>query len=180
MQSTIQANDIFNFSSYQNVLEAVEKDIYANSPLQVVRSLSSSKKGSFFEKLTKEFLKSQGFEIQPRDNSGHDLVAVRKRIRNQVEVKGSSLWGGGSQFRWGQIRPSQDYDIVCFVAMWPEKIEFFGATKKEVSDYVLEQDGEGNWIHNMHGGKTVNSGTFLIQGFPEQFSWMRPLGDVLR
>jgi hypothetical protein len=64
--------------------------------------------------------------------------------------------------------------------MWPDKIEFLGATKKEVSDYVLEQDGEGNWVHNMHGGKAVNSGTFLIQGFPKNFSWMRPLEEALR
>jgi hypothetical protein len=180
MQSIIQANDIFNFSSYRNVLEINEKDIYANSPFRSIKSLSSSKKGSFFERLTKEFLMSQGFEVQSRDNSGHDLVAIRKGIRNQIEVKGSSLWGRGSQFRWSQIRPSQDYDIVCFVAMWPDKIEFLGATKKEVSDYVLEQDGEGNWVHNMHGGKAVNSGTFLIQGFPKNFSWMRPLEEALR
>lgn len=180
MGNLIQARDILNFSSYQNVLKTVENDIYANSPFRVVRSLSSSKKGAFFEKLTKEFLSSLGFEIKTRDNSGHDLVSVFEGTRTQIEVKGSSLWEGGSQFRWGQIRPNQEYDVVCFVAMWPEKIEFLGATKKEVSEYVLEQDEKGNWIHNMHGGKTVNSGTFLIQGFPEQFSWMRPLEEVIR
>ena len=176
----ITSEQIFDFESYNQVLESAKNDIYADSPFKVVRNLSSSKKGSFFERLTKEYLKSKGFTVSKREDSGHDCVVKGAVDKYLVEVKGSSLWEGGSQFRWGQIRPSQNYSVVCFVAMWPDRLEFLASPKDAVSEYVLEQDEEGNWLHNMHGGKTVNSGTFLIQGFPEQFSWMRPLEEVIR
>lgn len=180
MPNSIQANDIVHFKSYQKVLEAVEKDIYAGSPFRDVRTLSSSKKGAFFEKLAKEYLVSLGFTVGKKEDSGHDLVVSLNSGKRLVEVKGSTLWGDGTQFQWGQIRPAQNYDTVCFIAMWPDRVDFFGAAKESVNGYILQQDAEGNWLHNHHGGKKVNSGTFKVSGFPEQFSWMRPLDEVIR
>ena len=44
---------------------------------------------------------------------------------------------------------------------------------------VEVQDKNGRWIHNQHGGKKVNSGTFFIDGMPKDFSWFSSLEEVL-
>jgi hypothetical protein len=89
------------------------------------------------------------------------------------------LWGEGTHFRWQQIRTNQDYDLICFLAVYPDKVELLGATKDEVCYNLEVQDENGFWKFNQHGGKKVNSGTFAIDGFPEDFHWMRALEDVL-
>jgi hypothetical protein len=89
------------------------------------------------------------------------------------------LWGDGTHFRWQQIRTNQDYDIICFVAVYPEVIQFYAATKYEVKSIVEVQDENGYWIYNQHGGKTVNSGTFFLDGMPKDFSWFSSLEEVL-
>jgi hypothetical protein len=175
----ITAEQIHSFQAYQKANEEKARDVYANSPFRVIRDLSSSKKGKFFERIFQEYMEAQGLEVLKRLNDGHDRI-VRKNLHNKVEVKGSSLWEGGSQFQWSQIRPAQDYDIICFIAMYPDRMEFFGSTKQDASDYLTQQDENGFWKFNQHGGRTVNSGTFKLTGFPEQYSWMRPLEEVLR
>jgi hypothetical protein len=172
----IPAAEIESFEAFQNVLNEKQKDVYAGSPFRCVKELSSSKKGKFFERITEEYLRNLGFVVSRAGSSDYDRL-----INNivKLEIKGSSLWEGGIQFRWSQIRPKQSYDIICFLAMFPDKIEFFGAPKAVVDGVVLERDNEGNWLHNMHGGKTVNSGTFLLQGFPDNFTWFQPLDQVI-
>lgn len=172
----ISATEIENFEAFQSVLTEKQKDIYADSPFRHVKGLSSSKKGKFFERIVDEYLRGLGFVVGRSRNSDYDRLINDKVC---LEIKGSSLWEGGSQFRWSQIRPKQSYDIICFLAMFPDKIEFFGAPKATVDDVVLARDDEGNWLYNMHGGKTVNSGTFLLQGFPKNFTWFQPLDVVI-
>jgi hypothetical protein len=62
---------------------------------------------------------------------------------------------------------------VVFVAAYPDRVEFYEADKATVRTNVEVQDSDGNWIYNQHGGKKVNSGTFCIDGFPEDFPWMK-------
>jgi hypothetical protein len=173
----ITANQIGSFTSYKKALESAAKDVYANSPFKVIRDLSSSKKGKFFETVVEEYLRERGFTVDRSGNSDFDRL-IDKTIR--LEIKGSTLWEGGSQFQWSQIRPSQEYDIICFVAMYPDRIDFLGSTKKEACDYLTVQDENGFWKFNQHGGKTVNSGTFRLTGFPEQYEWMRPIEEFIR
>ena len=79
------------------------------------------------------------------------------------------MWGTGTHFRWQQIRPGQDYDDMVFVCVFPDRVEFYEADKQTVTAAVEVQDEKGNWIYNQHGGKTVNSGTFCLDGFPKRF-----------
>lgn len=175
-KTMIFADEIEQFASFQDVLNERQKDVYANSPFRFVKALSSSKKGKFFEKIVTEYLKRQGFKVGRADSSEYDRK-INGKIR--LEIKGSSLWEGGTQFRWAQIRPKQSYDVICFLAMHPDRIELLGAPKSVVDEVVLERDSEGNWLHNQHGGKKVDSGTFMLQGFPQDFPWMCPLEEIL-
>ena len=78
-----------------------------------------------------------------------------------------------------QIRPSQDYEVIVFIAIYPKRIEFHAATKEVVSEFVQTPNEDGFFVHNQHGGKTKNSGTFFLDGFPEDFPFMTSLDRVL-
>lgn len=172
----IFAEEILDFSTHQKALTEKSKDIYADSPFRVYKEMSSKKKGKFFELLVEEYLKKQGHKVERSLNSDYDrLVNGNKK----VEIKGSMLWGEGTHFRWQQLRTKQDYDVVCFVAVYPDRVQFYGVTKKDLRYNVEVQDSQGNWTFNQHGGKTINSGTFVIDGFPEDFSWFAALEDVI-
>ena len=167
----ILAEDIGKYVCYNNVMTAVETDIYKDSPFKIYKDLSSKKKGAEFEKLVEEYAKNMGLWVRPRSDDGHDRII---ESLDKTEIKGSLLWGPKyTNFRWQQIRPNDDYDNIVFLAVCPDRIDFYYASKDEVSEVVEVQDERGYWPHNQHGGMKVNSGTFKIDGMPEDFSWMK-------
>ncbi len=167
--------EITALNCHSLALKEKTSDLYLHSNFKVYKDMSSRKKGKFFEMIVAEYFQKQGYDVAKAINSDHDRVIKRKK----VEIKGSFLWGDGTHFRWQQIRTGQDYDVMCFLAVHPDKIEFYGATKEEVRYNVEVQDMQGNWIYNQHGGKKVNSGTFAIDGFPNDFTWFRPFEEVI-
>lgn len=172
----IFAEEINAYQCYIDALNEKNTDPYENSPFRVYKEMSSRKKGKHFELIVEEYLRKQGYKVSKALNSDHDRI-INDRIK--LEIKGSLLWGDGTHFRWQQIRTNQDYDIICFVAVYPEVIQFYAATKYKVKSIVEVQDENGYWIHNQHGGKTVNSGTFFLDGMPKDFSWFSSLEEVL-
>lgn len=172
----IFAEEINSYQCHIDALIEQNNDPYKNSPFRIYKQMSSKRKGKYFEKIVHEYLQKQGYNVDKAVNSDHDRV-INDLIK--LEIKGSLLWGDGTHFRWQQIRPSQDYDIICFVAVYPEAIRFYAATKYEVKSIVEAQDENGHWIYNQHGGKTMNSGTFFLDGMPEDFSWFSSLEEVL-
>jgi hypothetical protein len=144
------------------------KDPYINSPFMSLKSMSSKKKGKYFELIYAEYMSTKGNKVEKSDSTEHD----RKVNGRKKEIKGSFLWGTGSHFRWQQIRTAQDYDDVVFICVYPDRIEFYEAEKETVSLVVEEQNEKGEWIHNQHGGKKKNSGTFFLDGLPSDFPWM--------
>ena len=165
----ISVKDYCETNTYVEICTEECQDIYANSALKGLKRLSSRKKGKYFERLYQEYAKSLGSVVEKPVNSGHDrIVDGRKK-----EIKGSFLWGNGTHFRWQQIRPSQDYDDVIFIALYPDRIEFYEADKKTVKNIVETKNDHGEWVHNQHGGKKVNSGTFFLDGFPCDYPWMK-------
>lgn len=171
----ITPQDIQTFSSHTLAKLEREVDPYQDSEFLVYKQMSSKKKGKYFELIVEEFLRNKGCIVSKSLNSDHDRVVNGKKL----EIKGSLLWGTGTHFRWQQIRTNQDYDIICFVAIYPDKIELFGSTKEIVKEKLEIQDEQGNWIYNQHGGKKVNSGTFVIDGMPSDFNWFVPLVDII-
>jgi len=159
--------------SNSNVFALIEKeqskDLYIHSPFKAFKSLSSKKKGKFFEHLYADYVSGKGFKVEKPDNSDHD----RKVNGRKKEIKGSFLWGAGTHFRWQQIRPGQDYDDVVFVSVYPDHVEFHEADKVTVAANLVIQDENGFWIHNQHGGKRVNSGTFFLDGIPSRVKWLK-------
>jgi hypothetical protein len=172
----IFAEEINSYQCHIDALIEQNNDPYKNSPFRIYKQMSSKRKGKYFEKIVHEYLQKQGYKVDKAVNSDHDRV-INDLIK--LEIKGSLLWGDGTHFRWQQIRPSQDYDIICFVAVYPEAIRFYAATKYEVKSIVEVQDENGHWIYNQHGGKTMNSGTFFLDGMPKDFSWFSSLEEVL-
>lgn len=171
----ITPQDIQTFSSHTLAKLEREVDPYQDSEFLVYKQMSSKKKGKYFELIVEEFLRAKGYIVSKSLNSDHDRVVNGKKL----EIKGSLLWGTGTHFRWQQIRTNQDYDIICFVAIYPDKIELFGSTKEIVKEKLEIQDEQGNWVYNQHGGKKVNSGTFVIDGMPSDFNWFVPLVDLI-
>lgn len=176
----VQPNEITDMNVFREVLEREGKDPYRNSVFLPIKQLSSKAKGAVCERIVAELFSKKNYKVTKANNSDHDRIINGKK----VEIKSSFMWvdkktGQGTHFRWQQIRPSQDYDIVCFVAIYPDKAEFWGATKEESRKHLEVQDADGNWIYNQHGGKKTNSGTFCIDGFPGDFSWFKRFEELL-
>lgn len=166
----ILSENIGDYDSYRMIMSANEKDIYKDSEFKIYKDLSSKKKGAEFEKIVEEYAKKNGLEVKPPESSEHDRIIEGF---GKTEIKGSLLWGSGTNFRWQQIRPKQDYDNMVFLAVYPDRIDFYWASKETVRDAVEVQDERGYWPHNQHGGMKVNSGTFYLDGMPEKYPWMK-------
>ncbi|MCW3976847.1 MAG: hypothetical protein NWE77_02820 [Candidatus Bathyarchaeota archaeon] len=168
-----------NLSSLDVLQEIKEKEVldpYRNSPLFGLKKQSAKSKGAAIEKLVSEILTGKGHAVTTGGSSDYD----RKVDGVKVEIKGSFLWGSGTHFRWQQIRPAQDYDIICFVALFPDRVELYGATHEQCKKHLDVQDSNGHWPYNQHGGKTVRSGTFCIDVKPDEIpSWFKKLEELL-
>lgn len=154
---------------YFDILKDKSICIYQKSAFAPLKSMSSRKKGKYFESISKDYLNSLGFTISKSISSDHDFFAEKIKI----EVKGSFLWEGNKGFKFQQIRTNQDYDILMFVSVFPERIEFHACSKATSKQYLEVQDDNGKWIHNQHGGNKTNSGAFLISGYPNEIAWMK-------
>jgi len=171
----IQAEQIKKLNVWNTIQNQNKNDLYADSDFLVLKQLSSKKKGKYFEDIVKEYFYSNGYDVKKSESSDHDVIINGLK----VEIKGSFLWGLGTHFRWQQIRVNQDYDVICFLAIYPTHVELYGATKEDCKKHLEVQDSRGYWIYNQHGGKRVNSGTFVIDGFPSDFSWFRNLEELI-
>ena len=169
----ITPEQYINYRCVRDVEKKAKKDPYLGTPFITVRNLSSRSKGAFFEKLTKEWL-SATFDLYSNkpSSSQHDTIINDVKI----EIKGSTLWvdgeGNPTHFRWQQIRTAQDYQIMIFMAMYPDKVKFYYATKQDLLDNL------DPLIYNQHGGKGIDSGTMSIDGYPEDFVWMKEIKDA--
>tara|TARA_Y100001937_G_scaffold14425_1_gene19351 strand:- start:20098 stop:20928 length:831 start_codon:yes stop_codon:yes gene_type:complete len=172
----ILAEWIHNYKCHDDAVNNRDIDPYNGSPFQIYKDMSSKRKGKFFEMIVAEYCENLGCLVERATNSEHDRIISKQK----AEIKGSTLWEGHDElFRWQQIRPNQDYDIMIFLAMYPDRVDLFASKKKDVVDYVTKQDEDGNFIHNQHGGKSVDSGTYFIQGKPSDFPFFRPIQSVI-
>lgn len=167
----LQIEEYQSLSCVNDLSNKMNNDPYRGTPFEAARNLSSRSKGAFFEKLVKEYLKYKfpSLMIRKPFSSDHDTIMNDCKI----EIKGSTLWcsvdGTPTHFRWQQIRNDQDYDIMVFVAMYPNEVKFFYTKKKQL---INNPD-----LKNQHGGKNANSGTMFVDGYPEDFSWMKEIKD---
>ena len=173
----ISTTDITNFRCHTQALNEKTECPYRNSPFEIYKNLSSKKKGKYFEMIVKEQLRNMGYKVSKAITSDHDCV-VNDKLK--LEIKGSLLWGSGTHFKWQQIRTNQDYNVICFLAVYPDRIELHGATKEETIKALVFQDEKGYWPYNQHGGQKKNSGTFAFDAKPNQMpDWFQPLQNFL-
>jgi len=164
----LHATQFQKLDCYAEILNEHDDDYYHGSVFQPLKQLSSKKKGKYFEKIFEEYCVSKGKKVEKPKNSDHDRIVDGLK----VEIKGSFMWDKGTHFRWQQIRPAQDYDVMVFVAVYHSSICFFYADKDTIKKHVMVVNEKNEWIYNQHGGKKVNSGTFFLDGMPEDFYWM--------
>ena len=176
----ISPENLFEYKCYDLALKENNKDPYKDSAFKIFKQMSSKKKGKYFELIVEEYLRKNNYRVQKAVSTDHDrIVKCNDNTIKALEIKGSFLWGDGTHFRWQQIRTNQDYDVICFLAVFPDRIELYGSEKNVVRDNLEIQNDKGEWMYNQHGGKSVNSGTFFMDGMPEDFKWFKPLVEVL-
>tara|TARA_B110000495_G_C22761172_1_gene445698 strand:+ start:137 stop:715 length:579 start_codon:yes stop_codon:yes gene_type:complete len=185
--SVLTADEFAQTEVYKVIEKNKAKNIYTNTIFENLTSLGSKAKGSKFEQITEERFRKMcsenDFSIIVEKNKGteydrHFLVLHKHNIL--FEIKGSCIWQDTNEFKWQQIRPSHGYSHMLFLAVYPDRIEFYYCEKKEIVDYVMVQDEDGNWPYAQHGGKkNINTpDTFWIQGQPSDFPFMKPLDDI--
>lgn len=173
--TSTKVSDTYTYGHYQQELDS---DPYDNSEMKLFKDMSSRKKGSAFEKLVSELLVENGYLVTKPNSSNHDRIINNKK----VEIKGSLGWvspdGKITHYRFQQIR-DQDYDVVLFAFFTPTELILKVATKRICMEQLSVQNELGEFPHNQHGGKKVNSGTFFIDTLPDQCDWMVDIEELL-
>ena len=173
---TAITNEAFlNTQTAKEIIDHTQNDIYKDSSFYNLKIMSSKTKGAKTERLFKEHMRNLGHEVFSSVNSDHDCIVNG----HKVEIKSSFMWKGTDTFRFQQIRPSQDYDFIVFMSIRPEQIDLHICDKETARKNLEIQDERGFWIHNQHGGKTKNSGTFFVDCDPNKVQWMEKLENQL-
>jgi hypothetical protein len=166
------AEDVAKLSTMRKLLISLRKDPYIDSPFLPLKRLSSRKKGARMEEIAEDILKGYNQMVSRSGNSNWD----RTINGHKVEIKGSFIWDVTNRFNWQQIRQSQEYDYLLFMAFYPDRLEMYVASKETAMKYLAVQDELGMWTHNQHGGKNVETAdTFALRGMPEDFPWLTPI-----
>ena len=183
----LEAKDFLQTKVHKDIEKNKAKNIYTGTVFENLTTLGSKAKGSKFEKLTEELFREMcsknDFKIERIKNIGtgydrHFLLLKKHDIK--FEIKGSCMWLNTKKFKWQQIRPNDNYTHMLFLATYPDRIEFYYCTKKEIVDCVMVQDKDGKWSFAQHGGKGNDKipDTFWIHGQPSDFPFMKPLDDI--
>jgi len=149
------------------------EDPYANSLFLPLKQKASRTKGTEFEKIAEWHLQSLGYQVTRAHSSDYDRLVDTQR----VEIKGSFIWAECNTFRLQQIRLDQEYDYLIFLAVYPDRVEYYTCTHADATAALRVQDDRGRFIHNQHGGNSVDSGTFFIDDLPENIPWFKPLAS---
>lgn len=190
MKFAIPAKKFRKMKVFEDIKNDAANNLYNNTDFEDLARMSPKKKGKWFEQIAQEMFEEYGYIVLKPESSDHDRIFKYKsdedtpdpiflhnpKTGHKIEIKGSTLWGKGTHFKWQQIRPDQDYNEIVFLAVYPDGIRFFRASKETVVENLVFQDENGNWPYNQHRGKTKNSGCFCFQGFPEQYKWLEEIG----
>lgn len=119
-------------------------------------------KGKKYELITEHFLTYKGYDVRPRIHSSHDRIIDGKT----AEIKGASSSNG--IFSFMQIRPKQGYQKLIFMAVHPDKVEFYEFDHKKVKRFITN-----GTFKPQHGGKENNGklkDTYMFIGTLDRFS----------
>lgn len=163
--------------SYHDVELETTIDPYEKSELKVLSNLSSRKKSVAFRRIIMELLIDNGYKVLQTKDPEVSLIVNGKRVC----IKGSMGWntdGVITHYRFQQIK-DQEYDVLLFAFFTPDELILKGNTKSVILDLLSRKNVAGEYIHNQHGGKTVDSGTYFVDTNPEFDTWLLDIEDVL-
>jgi len=169
-------DDYLNSDASAVILEKSrnKKEAWKNSPFKEFYDLVGKTKGAIGELLYEEYVTKKGCHVKRSLSPEFDRVVDGRK----KEIKLSFQWKGkAGSFRWQQIRPIHQWDDIVFIAIYPNRIEFYEADKETILEHVIIENDKGEWVNNQHGGRKVNSGTFWITGTPQDFPWMKPITE---
>lgn len=164
----ITGNEFSKMRVCSDILTDRTKCVYSDSVFLPLKSLSSRKKGKYFESIVKEWLTNLGIEVCKSKSSDYDCLVEGLK----VEIKGSFLWEGTSGFKFQQIRTKQNYDMIVFVSVYPSHIEIHGCSKNTAKHHLEVKDSSGKYVYQQHGGKRGTGSLFWWSGYPDKTSWM--------
>ena len=173
--------------SYVQLLESfkevVNRDPYIGSRNEWFKRLSSKRKGKAGELMVGATLESMGVEVssskEARKNklvsseiklSDYDLFL--KSIGLKAEVKTSTMWGEGLNFTFQQIR-DQDYDIIIFQFILPDRELLYYCTKEDAQNYIMI-DG-----HGQHGGGDATETYWITFDLDHVPNYIIPITELL-
>ena len=141
---------------HKKLLDEIPEDLrYVKSPFRKLRLIANAKsKGTRYENICQTIYEMHGKNVSkaPKKVKDYDRFVDGQK----VEIKGATLVKGANYFIFNQIRPRQDYDVVHFACIYPLKIVILELTKQELINKI-----ESNELQGQHGGKDVDSGTYM-------------------
>ncbi len=130
--------------------------------------LASRRKGVAFEELVSEWCAERGLTVTASPDSDADRIIEGLR----AEIKGSTLWKGGT-YRFQQIR-DQNYRILVCLGVSPFNAHLWVIPK----DDVMRLWSEGK-ITFQHGGAAGNDTAWIPVNPQSPPNWMRPYGGTM-
>ncbi len=146
-----------------------DTDPWAGSPFAWIRNVPSSRtKGKIFEELVERMSAKQGLAVtkSPDSNADRRIAGLR------AEIKGSTLWKGGT-YRFQQIR-DQNYRILVCLGISPFDAHLWVVPK----DAVMRLWQEGKII-SQHGGAAGNDTAWIKVDPASPPDWIHPYGGTL-
>lgn len=158
-------NMVLSLPVYSSWKKKKEETIWKNSHFRYFRDMSSKSKGAEGEKLVHQFMEKLGHIVSRAKNSDFD----RYISGHKTEIKVSTSWDEvEDKFTWQQIR-NQEYDRIVFVAINPNDVKFYWASKADLKKYVFDKDE-----YRQHSGKNGGQELYWLQGV-SKMPWFRDI-----
>ena len=173
MATQIQDPEVRRLATVASVLSddyRIANDPWAGSPFAWLKNIPSSRtRGKAFEDIVERWCAAAGLRVAPSRDSDADRIIAGRR----TEIKGSTLWKGGT-YTFQQIR-DQNYHIIVCLGISPFDAHCWVIPKNDVM--ALRDKG---LITPQHGGRR-GSDTLWINGVNPSNppNWLRPYGGTL-
>lgn len=141
---------------------------WVGSPFAWIKNQPSRRVGAIFELLVSEWCTSRGLQVARSPDSDADRIIAGVR----TEIKGSTLWKGGT-YTFQQIR-DQNYSILLCLGISPFNAHCWAIPKATVMQWW--QDGK---IRSQHGGASGSDTAWLSVSPSATPAWLQPYGGTL-
>lgn len=166
----ITNKQITSYRGYDKARKMHEKELespYTKSRFKIIKDLGSYNKAKILKEILTEEIRKNRITIEWLERGKYAKIITNDGTVYIAAVKSSFLWGakGEGGMRWQQIRVNEEYNMVIFIAVFPDRIEFYYGHRTEIvsSEKLVAQ----------HSRETR-----LIHGDPESFEFMKPLSNL--